>query len=181
MPANAQLVEDGAPAALSAPEQSVSARGDLSLKLAGGVPMCYDDYRDGTLTLKLYDAALGFDVSALQNEFVAAAAAEPLDPEKDGGEGVKLTLEIAPGSHLWGYDVTYADGATTLYLKRPRRWAPSGQAAGGGDRAAGRGPRRQRHRRGGHRRRHRHGGKGRQPGPDPGPPATGCSSWARRC
>lgn len=116
--ANARLVEDGAPAALSAPEQSVSARGDLSLRMAGGVPMCYDDYRDGTLTLKLYDAALGFDVSALQNEFVAAAAAEPLDPEKDGGAGVKLTLEIAPGSHLWGYDVTYADGATTLYLQK---------------------------------------------------------------
>lgn len=115
---NAQLVEDGAPTTFSAPEQSVSGRGDLSLKLAGGTPMCYDDYRDGVLTLKFYDTALGFDVSALQNDFVAAAAAEPLDPEKDGGEGIKLSLEIAPGSHLWGYDVTYAGGVTTLYLQK---------------------------------------------------------------
>lgn len=48
--------------------------------------------------------------------------------------------------------MTYADGATTLYLqKAPALGTEPGKPLGGGDRAAGRGPRRQRHRRGGHR------------------------------
>lgn len=103
-------------AVLEAPQLQTAADGDLVLTLAGGTPVCYDDLRDGTLTLKFYDTTFSFDAAQLNNALVTDAKTEPLDPAADGGAGTRLTLTVAGG--LWGYDVGYADGATVLTLCR---------------------------------------------------------------
>lgn len=110
---NARLLEEdeGGEITLAAPSVAETGR-EISFTFAGGTPVCYDARGEKTLTLTFWDAALGFDPALLACRYVTAATAAPLED----AEGARLTLTLAEDAPLWGYEVSYADGATTLTL-----------------------------------------------------------------
>ena len=111
---NAQLLEEDAAARLTAPEVTEEPGGALTIALSGGTPLCYDRLADGRLVLELYDAVLDFDPALLENAFVDKAQAEPIGEE---AEGTRLILTLSQRNPLWGYDLSYAEGQTLLYLR----------------------------------------------------------------
>lgn len=121
---NARLLDEGEGGAVTLAAPSVAETGrEISFTFAGGTPVCYDARGEKTLTLTFWDAALGFDPALLVCRYVAAATAAPLED----AEGTRLTLTLAEDAPLWGYEVSYADGATTLTLTaRPN---PAGSRA----------------------------------------------------
>ena len=111
---NARLLEEESFATLAAPVVTEEESGAQSFSFAGGTPLYYDRLSEGQLVLELYDTTLDFDPALLESRFVAAAEAEPLE---EGLTGTRLTLTLSEENPLWGYDVSYAEGQTLLYLR----------------------------------------------------------------
>ncbi len=97
-----------------APGAATAQSGGESIPLAAGTPLCYTQWspENSTLTITAYDADVPADFAITGSAFIIGTRVEP------AAGGTAITLQLNPDTPLWGWDLRYENGATSLFLKK---------------------------------------------------------------